>query len=142
MAPDLSLSDALTRFAAVSGATHQLWAYFQYVAAGAVAVAWAPPLRGSKDFCTLLTVGLTVFAVANGRLVYKSQEDMFVVAEAIQDCVKAKGACSVEPVLLPVVQSVGAAEPWLIVLAYVGLFVAAIVGIWLPRWRTRAITQE
>ena len=130
---ELTLSDALSRFQAVSSATHQFWAYFQFVAAGAVTVAWAVPSRGAKGFCWLLTAGLTAFAVVNGILVYRSQQDMHAIAKAIRACVKS-GECAVRGDLLPVTSSIGAAEPCLIAAAYAGLFFATLVGVWLPNW--------
>jgi hypothetical protein len=134
MPSELSLSDAISHFHAVSATTHQFWAYFQFVAAGAVTVAWAVPLRGSKAFCWLLTIGLTVFSAINGFLVYRSQEDMAAVAKAIQDCVAVK-TCVVGVELLPITNSIGAAEPWLVALAYLGLWGAAVVAVWLPNWK-------
>lgn len=141
MSLQLSLSDAISRFHEVSQATHQFWAYFQFVAAGAVTVAWAVPVRGEKGLCWLLTAGLTAFAAANGVMVYKSQQDMYAVAAAIDACVNKSHACTVSPDLLPVVNSIGAAEPCLIALAYVGLFAAALVGIWLPSWQRSLLTR-
>ena len=134
MSSELSLADAISHFHQVSSATHQFWAYFQYIAAGAVAVAWTVPAKGSKELCWLLTAGLSVFAAINGVMVFKSQQGMFDVAAAIQKCVKA-GTCDVSDALLPVTNSIQAAEPCLIALAYIGLFGAAVFGIWLPNWR-------
>ena len=134
MSSELSLSDAISHFHEVSSTTHQFWAYFQFVAAGAVTVAWAAPLKGSKGLCWLLTAAVSVFAAINGVLVYRSQQDMFAVANAIHACVDSH-ACAVDKALTPVTESIGAAEPCLIALAYAGLFVATVVGIWLPNWR-------
>lgn len=134
MSLELSLSDALSRFHEVSATTHQFWAYFQFVAAGAVTVAWAVRDRGSKGFCWLLTAGLTVFAIINGAMVYGSQQDMYDVAQAIRACLE-NDSCEVNSHLLPVTDSVSASEPVWIAAAYISLFVVTLVGIWLPNWR-------
>lgn len=138
MPSELSLSDAISHFHAVSSATHQFWAYFQFIAAGAVTVAWTVSAKGSKRFCWLLTAGLSIFAAINGVLVYRSQQDMFDVAAAIHAFVRSH-TYVVDDALIPVTNSIGAAEPNLIALAYLGLYAAAVVGIWLPNWLSPAV---
>jgi hypothetical protein len=96
--------------------------------------AWSVPNKGARELTWLLSTAVTVFAIFNGSMVYGSQKDMNVVADAIHAYAHAPKS-AVPSDLLPVIASICPAEPSWIAAAYVGLWSAALVGIWLPRWQ-------
>ena len=122
----LSVNDALGHYRAVAEATHKYWGYFQAIAAGTAAFAWASETQ-TLPLLAWLTFAFVLFAIASWRLVVGSQADVVAVKDCIKTFVK-NHPSEVPSDFAPLVDRLTPYPAW-IVGSWHGLISVAVVAV-------------
>lgn len=130
----LTLSDALSHYRSVSDTTHKFWGYFQAVAAGTAAFAWAREGPADPQLFVFLLFAFAAFALLNWRLVVSSQAEAVAAAQCVKEY--ASRLSTVPPELLPLIQNLKPDPAPLIGAWHAGLSLATLGAVF---WRYHSL---